>query len=78
MKFAFKRSPSPVAYCAMHIKTGTRYESRNQGGLAHFAEHLLFKGTETRSAGTVNSYIERRLYLRALRFPCLFWASQNI
>ncbi len=59
MKFAFKRSPSPVAYCAMHIKTGTRYESRNQGGLAHFTEHLLFKGTETRSAGTVNSYIER-------------------
>ncbi|HIZ86930.1 MAG TPA: insulinase family protein [Candidatus Coprenecus pullistercoris] len=59
MKFAFKRSSSPVAYCALHIKAGTRYESAGQGGLAHFTEHLLFKGTETRNAGTVNSYIEK-------------------
>lgn len=59
MRFAFKRSISPVAYCALHIKTGTRYEERNQGGLAHFTEHLLFKGTESKSAGTVNSYIEK-------------------
>lgn len=29
------------------------------GGLAHFTEHLLFKGTESRKAGTVNSMIER-------------------
>lgn len=59
MKFSFRRANSPVAYCAIHIKTGTRYEEKNKGGLAHFTEHLLFKGTETRSAGTVNSYIER-------------------
>lgn len=59
MKFAFKRSLSPVAYCAIHIKTGTRYEDAGKGGLAHFTEHLLFKGTETRSANTVNSYIEK-------------------
>lgn len=59
MKFAFRRSTSPVAYCAMHIKTGTRYEDAGMGGLAHFTEHLLFKGTETRSAGEVNSCIER-------------------
>ena len=59
MRFAFKRSLSPVAYCALHIQTGTRYEEPGRGGLAHFTEHLLFKGTETRSAGTVNSYIEK-------------------
>ena len=59
MRFAFKRSLSPVAYCALHVKTGTRYEKPGQGGLAHFTEHLLFKGTETRSANTVNSYIEK-------------------
>ena len=59
MKFAFKRSLSPVAYCAIHIKTGTRYEDAGKGGLAHVTEHLLFKGTETRSANTVNSYIEK-------------------
>lgn len=59
MKFAFRRSLSPVAYCALHIQTGTRHEDEGRGGLAHFTEHLLFKGTETRSAGTVNSYIEK-------------------
>lgn len=59
MKFAFKRSSSPVAYCALHVKAGTRYEKEGHGGLAHFTEHLLFKGTETKSAGTVNSCIER-------------------
>lgn len=59
MRFAFKRSLSPVAYCALHIQTGTRYEEPGQGGLAHFTEHLLFKGTENRSANTVNSYIEK-------------------
>lgn len=59
MKFAFKRSTSPVAYCALHIKAGTRYEGKGLGGLAHFTEHLLFKGTQTRSAGTVNSFIEK-------------------
>lgn len=59
MRFAFKRSLSPVAYCALHVRTGTRYEDAGRGGLAHFTEHLLFKGTETRSAGTVNSYIEK-------------------
>ena len=59
MRFAFKRSLSPVAYCALHVKAGTRYEDKNQGGLAHFTEHLLFKGTQTKSANTVNSFIER-------------------
>ncbi|HIZ86094.1 MAG TPA: insulinase family protein [Candidatus Coprenecus stercoravium] len=59
MKFAFKRSLSPVAYCALHVKTGTRYEESGRGGLAHFTEHLLFKGTESRSAGAVNSCIEK-------------------
>ncbi len=59
MRFAFKRRFSPVAYCAISIKTGTRNENHKFGGLAHFTEHLLFKGTETRSANIVNSYIEK-------------------
>lgn len=32
------------------VKTGSRHESRKQGGITHFLEHMLFKGTETRSA----------------------------
>lgn len=32
------------------ISTGSRYESEEDAGIAHFLEHLLFKGTHTRSA----------------------------
>lgn len=59
MRFAAKRSVSPVAYCALHIKAGTRDEDMRYGGLAHLTEHLLFKGTEKKSASVVNSCIEK-------------------
>ncbi|MEX0772034.1 MAG: pitrilysin family protein [Balneolales bacterium] len=32
------------------IKTGSRHESDEQAGITHFIEHMLFKGTEKRSA----------------------------
>lgn len=32
------------------VTTGSRYESEDDAGLAHFLEHLLFKGTKTRTA----------------------------
>src|SRR5258705_449289 len=32
------------------MKRGSRHESQEQNGISHFIEHLLFKGTETRSA----------------------------
>ena len=32
------------------VSTGSRYESEEDAGLAHFLEHILFKGTKTRTA----------------------------
>ena len=32
------------------VKTGSRYESLDNNGISHFIEHMLFKGTERRSA----------------------------
>lgn len=32
------------------VKTGSRYEDKNNNGISHFIEHMLFKGTEKRSA----------------------------
>jgi predicted Zn-dependent peptidase len=32
------------------VKTGSRNETDEQAGITHFLEHMLFKGTETRSA----------------------------
>lgn len=31
-------------------KSGSRYETENNNGISHFAEHMVFKGTENRSA----------------------------
>ena len=58
-RFAFKSSNSSVAYCAIHIKTGTRNEPSKLAGLAHFTEHLLFKGTASKSSSIINSRIEK-------------------
>jgi predicted Zn-dependent peptidase len=38
-----KQEPSVVAYVAVHA--GASYESRESTGLAHYLEHMLFKGT---------------------------------
>lgn len=32
------------------VGTGSRYENESNNGISHFIEHMLFKGTETRSA----------------------------
>lgn len=59
LQFKFKRSTSPVAYCALSIKSGTRREDQRFGGIAHLTEHMIFKGTRYKSAGCINSYIEK-------------------
>ena len=49
---------SDVAHCGLIISAGTRDEKKNQHGLAHFAEHMLFKGTKKRRAFHVLSRME--------------------
>lgn len=39
---------SPVSYCGYAINAGTRDEGPGEFGLAHFVEHMLFKGTRKR------------------------------
>lgn len=43
-------SDSPVSYCGFAINAGTRDERDDEFGLAHFVEHMLFKGTEKRKS----------------------------
>lgn len=37
-----------VSYCGFIINAGTRDENLNEFGMAHFVEHMLFKGTQKR------------------------------
>src|SRR5438477_6888724 len=44
-------APMPQAQsvtCALMFGAGSRYETRETNGIAHFAEHMFFKGTERR------------------------------
>lgn len=59
LQYAVKRRVSPVAYCALSIKCGTRDEEGFNGGIAHFVEHTIFKGTSRRSAAVINGYLDR-------------------
>lgn len=43
-------SHSRVAYCGVAVDAGTRDEREGESGMAHFTEHLSFKGTERRNS----------------------------
>ncbi|MDR3118680.1 MAG: insulinase family protein [Mediterranea sp.] len=49
---------SKVAYCGFAINTGARDEFAHEQGMAHFVEHLVFKGTELRSAWRILNGME--------------------
>ncbi len=49
---------SSVTHCGLLINAGTRDELKGELGLAHFAEHAIFKGTERRKAYQVNCRLE--------------------
>jgi len=52
-------SASPVLYCGYVVCAGTRNESRDDAGMAHFIEHLSFKGTSRRRACHISNGLER-------------------
>ena len=49
---------SKVAYCGFAIDAGTRDEAEHEQGMAHFVEHLIFKGTEKRKAWHILNRME--------------------
>lgn len=49
---------SPVSYCGFAVNAGTRDESTGEFGLAHFVEHMIFKGTEKRKAWHILNRME--------------------
>ena len=59
LQYAVRHRVSPVAYCALSIKCGTRDEEGFNGGIAHFVEHTIFKGTSKRSAAVINGYLDK-------------------
>lgn len=74
-------SPTRVAYGGFAIKAGTRHEPLHRQGMAHFVEHMLFKGTTHRRAwhilnrmehvgGDLNAYTNKEEMVVYAAFLC--------
>lgn len=50
---------SEVVYCGYVVCAGTRHEAPADSGLAHFVEHMTFKGTQSRRAYQIINHLER-------------------
>lgn len=51
-------SASDLVTMDVWVGAGTRRETADENGVAHFMEHLIFKGTPTRKPGEIDSAIE--------------------
>jgi len=56
----FEKRQLPIIASSAAIKFGSQYETENEKGIAHFIEHLMFKGTKKRSAKQISEYIEKK------------------
>ena len=58
IKILHKYRTGVVAHMSLMVNTGMRDEAADENGLAHFIEHMLFKGTKKRRAYHVLSCLE--------------------
>ena len=52
------RRDSKVEYCGVAVRAGSRDERADELGLAHFVEHTIFKGTQSRTANRIINHME--------------------
>ncbi|MEJ7652159.1 MAG: pitrilysin family protein [Chloroflexia bacterium] len=62
-----------VAMC-FHVKTGSRHESAEVSGVSHFLEHMMFKGTATRSAIDISKEFEQM----GAEFNAFTWVESTV
>ncbi len=58
IRILFKPSTSTISHCCLVINAGSRDEAAGRPGLAHFIEHLLFKGTVKRNTSQILNRLE--------------------
>ena len=58
LRLVHHRTPGMVAHCGLIIDIGSRDEADQEHGIAHFIEHMLFKGTKRRKAFHILSRLE--------------------
>ncbi len=59
LRIIHKSSVAQVVYCGYQIAAGTRDELPGEEGMAHFCEHMTFKGTHSRNALQIINGLEQ-------------------
>ena len=55
----FEKRKVPVVSMAFAVRAGGIHETEQEKGISHFIEHMLYKGTKTRSAKQIAQEIEK-------------------
>jgi predicted Zn-dependent peptidase len=58
IRLVHRQNDSIVSHCALIINAGSRDENENEHGIAHFIEHVIFKGTRKRRSFQILSHME--------------------
>jgi len=58
LRIIHQPSESNISYCGFAINVGTRNEQSGEEGMAHFVEHMLFKGTRKRKTHHIVNRME--------------------
>ena len=58
LRVVYAPSPTNTVYLGLALDAGTRDETDGESGMAHFAEHLSFKGTDRRTSRQIITYME--------------------
>ena len=60
VRVATQHAQGDMAAVGVFIDAGSRDEAAGKNGVAHFLEHLMFKGTANRSKDTIEREIEAK------------------
>ena len=58
IRIIHKQVAATITHIGLIVNTGTRDETETESGIAHFIEHVIFKGTRKRNTYQVLSYLE--------------------
>jgi predicted Zn-dependent peptidase len=58
IRIVYSYSNSPIVHLGLFINTGSRDETLKEHGMAHFIEHVIFKGTAKRKSYQIFNCIE--------------------
>ncbi len=59
LRIIHEHRDAPIVYCGYVVCCGTRHEDAADSGMAHFIEHMTFKGTQRRRACHITNCLER-------------------